>query len=338
MNPRLPGALVVSLDFELLWGLRDRSDAEARFGRRLRGTRRAVPRILELFREFDVAATWATVGFLFAQSKEEIEETSPDLKPHYVNSSLDPYLEEPGRNEEEDPLRFAASLIESVGATPRQEIATHTFSHYYCSEPGQTLETFRADLHAARSLAERRGYALRSIVFPRNQVDEEYLDALPDFGITCFRGNPPSISWDFSDASSGRRPWRRLARLADLYAGGSPGTVPWDSILETNGLSNVRASCFLAPYRPVLRGLEGLRLKRLTGRVREASRTGSLIHLWWHPHNFGCHLEENLAFLRSVLEVVADCRKRDGMLSLSMAEVDGIVRKEFKEPVGGWTR
>src|SRR3954447_2214187 len=83
------GAFVVSLDFELLWGVRDKypPDGGAYRGNLL-GARAAVPRMLELFAEFNVAATWATVGFLFAATRRELERHRPAVLPGYDNPAL----------------------------------------------------------------------------------------------------------------------------------------------------------------------------------------------------------------------------------------------------------
>ncbi len=44
------------------------------------------------------------------------------------------------------------------------------------------------------------------------------------------------------------------------------------------------------------------------------------MHLWWHPHNFGLHLEQNLAALSRVLDAFADLQRREGMQTLTLAE------------------
>ena len=59
------GALVISLDFELHWGVRDKCAPDGPYRENLLGARKAIPRILDLFEEFDVAATWATVGIRY---------------------------------------------------------------------------------------------------------------------------------------------------------------------------------------------------------------------------------------------------------------------------------
>ena len=57
------GAFVVSLDFELAWGTRGRPSAD-KVGRYLNGTRPAIDRMLQLFQQYEISATWVMVGGL----------------------------------------------------------------------------------------------------------------------------------------------------------------------------------------------------------------------------------------------------------------------------------
>jgi hypothetical protein len=75
------GALVVSLDFELHWGVRDRRPLSARECSRLLAARAAIPRILDVFEEFRIRATWATVGLLFANPVEALNFTQTPNQP-----------------------------------------------------------------------------------------------------------------------------------------------------------------------------------------------------------------------------------------------------------------
>src|SRR6201984_2963110 len=88
-----PGALVISLDFELHWGVRDSSPLDGRDQAPPLSARRIVPRMLDLFEEFSIHATWATVGLLFAQSRTEVEAFKPTRRPKYQDGRLDPYQE-----------------------------------------------------------------------------------------------------------------------------------------------------------------------------------------------------------------------------------------------------
>jgi peptidoglycan/xylan/chitin deacetylase (PgdA/CDA1 family) len=326
-DPGRPGALVVSLDFELAWGAR--RPAANGYAVNLFGSRVAIPQLLSLFERYGIAATWATVGFLFARSREELITSSPPdrARPTYVDSDLDPYRVAIGENEVDDPLSYAPSLIERIRRTPWQEVATHTFSHYYCSEPGQTAEMFRADLEAARAIAERWGIGITSIVFPRNQHNPAYDPILLGLGISAYRGTPRAWMWGTGRSRPTAILVRRAARLTDSYVSLSgQGTVPWSEVLQPSGLSDVRASCFLRPVSPSIPAQGFFLLRRIRRSLRNAALRGEIYHLWWHPHNFGLHVAENLALLEAILEEFARLREEFGMMSLAMRDVDRIAR------------
>jgi len=314
------GAFVISLDFELHWGVRDHSSATGDYRQNLLGEQQVVPSLLSLFREFEIAATWATVGFLFAKSKSELDSFKPSVLPAYADASLFPYDEEIGADEESDPLHYAPRLIEQIQNTPRQEIATHTFSHYYCLEAGQNEESFAADLQSAVAIAEPYGVRPRSIVFPRNQCNSEYESVLLENGIVCYRGNQKSWMYQVTDINR-KHPLYRAARLADSYFNvAGAHTFKWQDIWSDN-IANVPASMFLRPFSKKMGRLEKLRLQRIKGSIAFAAERREIYHLWWHPHNFGVNLEENLNFLREILTTFREYQKSHDMRSLSMLDV-----------------
>jgi len=322
VSESLPGALVISLDFELHWGLRERGLDAAAVRERVGGARRVVPMLLDLFEEFEVAATWATVGFLFAADREEARRHAPATRPNYLNPELDAYREPLGEDEVADPLHFAASLVDRIRATPRQEIATHTFSHYYCNEPGQDAAAFAADLGAAVSIAALRGVQLRSIVFPRNQHNPDYDALLTGAGLLAYRGLPASWAWRFRTARESAAPVRRAARLLDAYIDVGVGKPQsWATVRQPSGLANVAATTMLRAITRSRDPLQRLRLQRLVHGMTEAARSRQIFHIWWHPHNFGLLPEENLAFVRELLRHFETLRKRFGMRSLAMVDV-----------------
>ena len=312
------GAFVISLDFELHWGVRDHTPVSG-YERNLLGVRQAVPGMLELFRRHDIAATWATVGFLFAETKKELEKHYPRVLPTYLDPRMSPYeaMSEVGTDEKSDPFHFAPSLLREIAKTPKQEIATHTFSHFYCLEPGQTAAQFEADLEAAAKIGEPFGDTCKSIVFPRNQLAPAYLDVLRRRGVRAYRSN--GTHWAYR-AQVAEPPARRLFRLADAYvplsgarANRRPQAAHQDSLVD------VPASAFLRPYSPRLRHLDGMRFRRLASAMTTAAESGRIFHLWWHPHNFGRHPGESLTFLDRLLGHFAGLRRAHGMESLTMA-------------------
>jgi peptidoglycan/xylan/chitin deacetylase (PgdA/CDA1 family) len=312
-------ALVISLDFELHWGVRDHHRPDGSYAPSLHGARAAIPGILECFRRRRVAATWATVGFLFARDAQELFDHAPALRPAYRDRRLLPYAEPLGQNEVDDPLHFAPSLIARIVETPRQEIGSHTFSHYYCLEDGQTSAEFSADLDAAKSIAKARGIELRSLVFPRNQMNPDYLPLLRDAGFVAYRGNPRH--WAF--ASSRRDDLRKRAiRLVDSYTGFTGHhAYGWSTLGARSGIADIPASLFLRPTTTRVPGFDALAVRRIARAMEHAARERSICHLWWHPHNFGVHTEARLAELDQILSTFERLSDTHGMVSYSMGEL-----------------
>ncbi len=308
------GALVISLDFELYWGVRDSRLLEE-YGENILGARRAIPALLALFRRYRIHATWATVGFLFCRTQEELLAVSPPQRPRYRDARLCPYEATGalGADESADPYHYALSLIEKIREFRSQEIASHTFSHYYCLEPGQDSTSFEADLTAAVEIASRIGIDVRSLVFPRNQVNAAYLETCARYGFTAYRGVTPG--WMYSPGGS---IVKRLLRLADTYLrlSGDNTVLPEMS----HSLVNVPASRFLRPYSGSLAPFDGLRLRRICAGLTAAAKRGRIYHLLWHPHNFGVNLDRNLSFLEAIFRHFDSLRERTGAESLTMAE------------------
>ena len=198
------GKLVISLDFELLWGMRDKRTISS-YGGNILGARTSVLKILQLFNEFGISATFATVGFLFAETKHELLKYSPQSKPKYDDKNLSPYFNHidqiVGDNEDRDKYDFACSLINEIKKYPSQEIASHTFCHYYCLETGQDIIDFKHDMSSAINIANKKSVNLESLVFPRNQYNKECLEVCKNLGITSYRENEKI--W-FNKAESGQ--------------------------------------------------------------------------------------------------------------------------------------
>ena len=313
----MAGTLIVSLDFELFWGMLDCSTLEA-YQDHVLGGRKAIPQLLQIFEEYGIHATWATVGFQFARSREELEPFFPPeaLRPTYENSALNPYswFDTIGRTEAEAPCFFAASLVEQIGKTPGQEIGSHTFCHYYCREKGQTLEQFAADLRAARAMGAARGYDLQSIVLPRNQCEPEYVRVMRECGFTAYRDEEN----DWIHEKIKFRPLLRGLRLLDVYLPltGQGGYTPRNE----GGIWNLTGSRMYKPIFDRLRFLEGWKLRRIKCQMLHAAQNGLTFHLWWHPHNIGVHTQAHFAQLEEIFRYYLELKQRYGMRSLNMGE------------------
>lgn len=307
---------VISLDFELMWGVRDHLDV-ASYGTNVRGVRQAIPRLLDLFESSGIRATWATVGFLFCETRDELMASLPALRPNYRHRAMSnyEYLGELGNSDADDPHYFGFRLLKLIQSCPGQEIGTHTFSHFYCLEEGQTPAQFEADIGAAVAVARRQGIELKSIVFPRNQYAAEHLAIAERAGLRTFRGN--ERSWLYRPSrSSAQSSFRRAVRLADHYANISGHHIHHPG--PNHGLMEVAASRFLRPYTGKLAPLDGLRLERIKRAIDAAAVEKGIFHLWWHPHNFGASLEQNMAFLGAVIDHFKKARDAHGLRSSRM--------------------
>lgn len=322
------GKLVISLDFEIYWGVHDAVKLKD-YKDNLIGVRQVIPGLLNIFNKYKINATFATVGFLFFNEKDTLLNNLPERKPQYTNKQLSPYgahLAIVGKNEQEDQLHFGLSLIEQIKEAG-QEIGCHTFSHYYCLEDGQTREDFKEDLLCAKNIAEKNGVQLKSFIFPRNQYNEAYLSICREEGITSFRGNERSSL--FSSKTQGLKTlMRRPFRLIDAYINLSGHNCYSKKEMKKGSLVNIPSSRFLRPYSANLSYFESLRLKRITNSMAYAAQHGLTYHLWWHPHNFGINMIENFLFLEKILMHYQKLNKKYNFESLSMQQLSNELNKE----------
>ena len=315
------GNFVISLDFELMWGMRDHRSVSD-YGDAVLGVRKALPMMLERFEKSGIRTTWATVGLLFAGSRDDVMDHLPKLQPGYANRALSPYdfiANGLGKDEASDPHHFGKSLVDRILDTEGQELACHTFSHYFCLEPGQTIDEFRADLAAAQSIAAARGVHYKSIVFPRNQWSPEHVAAAGEIGIETFRGDPPGIMYRSRPGEKNTLAVRGL-RLADSIV---PIAQRNDRAELENvaGLTDVTASRFLRVSRRLGGFVGELQLRRVLSEMTAAARDGRTYHLWWHPHNFGRHTDANIARLDRILAHFVKLRDTHGMRSATMIDM-----------------
>ena len=316
------GALIISLDFELVWGVFDVIDYRGKI-QYFENTRAVIPEILKEFKNKKIHATWATVGMLFNQSWEEWEENIPGALPEYNNKELSAYrFGKKNRSKNTENICFAPELIRSILKFSGQEIGTHTYSHYYCLEPGQNSMAFRQDLIKSIEMAEKYGIELKSLVFPRNQLEDEYLKICMERGISNVRSNPDS--WYWKDARS-EALLTKVARTGDAYFPLGRKSYSKLTMKRKNGLPlEQKASRF---YRPVETNklMRKLKLKRVVDEMEIAAKEGEFYHLWWHPHNFGQNPVQSLKDLKYILEKYEILNKKYGFQSMNMMELSATV-------------
>ncbi|MBQ9558572.1 MAG: polysaccharide deacetylase family protein [Bacteroidaceae bacterium] len=320
------GVFIISLDFEMMWGVKDITTPSLYGESHIKNVYQVIPALLSLFERYDVKATFATVGLIMLEGKEEAVKNVPPLIPTYKNEKLSPYAENYIEKIEDknNDLYFAPSLVERLKACKNVEIGTHTFCHYNCYAEGQTIGQFEEDIKKAIQVAFSKEIEIKSIVFPRNQVTDEYLKICTKHGIKAYRGNPSSF---FSRTYSPLARFKnRFLRLMDTYLNiGDRTSYSLDEAISFGMPFNIKASRFFRPYNKRLSFLEPLRLRRIRQEIIYAARHHEAYHLWWHPHNFGANTEKNLKNLEEVLKCYKECHERYGMSSYTMGELSKII-------------
>jgi peptidoglycan/xylan/chitin deacetylase (PgdA/CDA1 family) len=295
-----------------MWGVRENRSIDV-YGDAILGVHNAIPKMLDIFDKYGVKSTFAAVGFLFLKNKEELLAHIPALMPSYVNPKVSPYGTYIDSLESfaDDRYHFAPHIIEDLKTRENCEIATHTLSHYNALAEGQTKESFRADLREAIKIANEKGVQIRSIVFPRNQCNADYLEACKELGIICYRGKdrykrgkkPSSIDRYiplFND-----RPYQ----IDDIY--GEPIINLWGS---EHWRPNINSNAILDRFKT------RVRTNRIKRSMSLAAKNNLIYHIWWHPHEFGRYTEEKLAVLEDVCAHYRRLNDKYGFQSATMGE------------------
>ena len=317
-RPASRGAFTVSIDLELIWGTLDLFGPDG-FRAACRIEREVVvERLLALFAEFEVSATWYVLGHLFlAECRPRDGKKHPEIVPPrhaWVRDGW--FAHDPCTDEGRDPEFYGRTLIDRIRscATP-QEIACHSFSHVIFGDPGCSEATADTEVGACVRLAEEMGIELRSFAFPRNRVG--HLSVLGRHGFRSYRG--PGERWYESEESTGSL--GRLAHLWDVLRASPPPTVVPER--HPSGLWNIPGSMIYFPMHGIRRMIPvSRRVKRAIKGLDEAARTGRIFHLWFHPTNLAERTDAMFDGLREILEHAARLR---GQGRLTIASMDALV-------------
>jgi len=316
------GKFVISLDFELHWGFFDNRPLDD-CRQQLSNINVVIDKLLYLSHLYNVSITFATVGKMFAKDKSEALKYLPRRKPNYKNTALNAYKLLNNISEDDQKFYFAQELIKKIETEKLHEICTHTFCHYYCYEIGQSIEDFKEDLMSAIAIAKDSGIATKSIVFPRNQVKESYLQVCEDLGIETYRGN----CW-FNFSNNARKLKLKeyglvTLRVLDTYFNISgSNTFTLDTYnSKCSKLINIPASRFLRPYNSQLKFMEKLKINRVKKSMTKAAKRNEVYHLWWHPHNFANNIEENFKNFSDILKHYNSLKDRYNFESITMQKL-----------------
>jgi peptidoglycan/xylan/chitin deacetylase (PgdA/CDA1 family) len=311
------GILTISIDFELIWGTLDLFGPE-RFGAACMVERQVVvDRLLALFEELDIPATWCIVGHLFLDRCESVNGIKhPEIiRPKHQWCRADWFATDPCGDLTTEPLFYARDLVEKIKASPaHHEIGCHSFSHVIFGDDGCSRASAESEIVACVNAARELGIVLRSFAFPRNRVG--HLDVLGRYGFRCYRG--PEPNW----YESTRLPesLRRAARLFEVITASTPPVVLPQK--TEPGLWNIPGSTIYFPRHGLRRFLPAhLRIRKALKGLAEAARCRRIFHLWFHPTNLADGTDVMFDGLGKILARAADLRSRSELEILTMGEI-----------------
>jgi len=309
------GALCISLDFEKFWGVHDVTNLKNN-EQHLIKVNHIVDQLLELFKKYNIHCTWAVVGLLNFDSLKELENYSKPININYTQNEFSPFPLNKYSLQNVDSNTFLATHeIKKIESTPNQEIASHTFSHLYCLEKGISEKDIQNDIkYFNETIGE-----IDSIIFPRNQVNEVYLNYLSKNKQITYRGNQQNKFWANSDYKT-EGVLKKSGRVLDAYIKISKDNlVDWKSLKQNKNI-NIPASRFLRPYQ-FSNTIEKLKIKRIKKQMLAAAQQDKIYHLWWHPHNFSKNTTENFRQLEDLLKYFRALNKTYQFQSLNMNEI-----------------
>ena len=156
---------------------------------------------------------------------------------------------------------------------------------------------------------------IKSIVFPRNQMDSEYIESLSEQGVAIYRRI--ENNWIYNHIHF--TPLLRALRLIDAYLPISGSNC--HDVEYNQGVYITTGSRLFRPYSHKLSFFESLKLRRIKKQMLYAAKKGKVFHLWWHPHNFSTYTEENMYNLEMILKYYNLLKDKYGFQSNNMYEL-----------------
>lgn len=195
----------ISADFELSWAFRGRPFEYRKA--KAENARRNFDYLLSLFEDFQVPITWATVGHLFLNCCDRNEKgiAHNDMPRPSINRRWegDWYKHDPCTDIKKDPLWYATDLIEKIiNSKIEHEIGTHTFSHIEFSSEGINDNLVGKEIQKSKEAMQRYGLVPRSLVFPFNIINYDYLDLFHREGIVAVRHRDKMVRLSYPERTN----------------------------------------------------------------------------------------------------------------------------------------
>ncbi|MEQ8156917.1 MAG: polysaccharide deacetylase family protein [Clostridiaceae bacterium] len=308
------GVFVISLDFEMLWGAIFNDSVKKGYEYRSPYVEIIIPKLLALFDKYQIHATWAIVGGIACEdSKQMLEQSSRLVSNPYRNETLLEFIS--SIPSEKASLYFRPDLVRMISNKPNQEIASHTFSHFYCYEHNEIGNKLAEEIVASQKILEGITHKkISTLVFPKNQINTLCSDIMQETGIKVFRGKQVSTQLVRNCKFS------KLLHFMDAYLPIFSCSCYSHNTIYESKIINVRASRFWRTYYKPLFFLEFLKINRIKREMQYAARKNLVYHLWFHPHNLSSEYMRNLKTLDKIFEYYKELNIKYGFTSLNMGQ------------------
>lgn len=193
--------VTISADFELAWAWQHAKGESINSAlKHAQNARKNIPVILDLSDKYNIPITWFTVGHLFLDKCEKVENAKhPEIirLPHFENKyweykSGDWFDFDPASDYQNSPEWYAPDIIEDIiSRKVNHEIGCHTFSHIDCRDHICSDEVFESEIKACISVANKYNIDLKSFVHPAHTIG--HLDRLNKYGFTSYRDNSRQV-------------------------------------------------------------------------------------------------------------------------------------------------
>lgn len=271
--------IVISFDFELGWGVLEDNRWRQRESSGIYGRlRQVMAELTGQLSSYEVPVTWGLVSSMLVDRESDL------VVDHLPRSYRDKVIE--FYRSADWKTRCALDVVENLLChSVAHEICSHSSTHIYAQHTDVTRDAYLHDIFMSiDQLNKFFGYAVSSIIFPRDQ---------DDFRRDIARENPMNFRLNPRFVPS-ENPRSRLQRLMTRVG----GTVA-ASVTATGEFGEVYQTGSLFFNWPAGR-YERLRRARLESQIRKLlrclARGSGTYHVWLHPFNLARTPEHHARF------------------------------------------
>ncbi|MEM7782798.1 MAG: hypothetical protein AAF623_05550 [Planctomycetota bacterium] len=283
----MAGKFIVSLDCEGMWGMADQPHQSRQFVTQ-KNLADVYQKLIDLFAEYEIPATFAFVG-MFVLNEKERQYFEPKLGalPYRGQDWLTNFKK--ARAEEKLDGWFFAEALDMVNSTKVHEIGTHGFTHIPFDGPDTPKSLYEQELSLVSELGKMKQVSFNTIVFPRNRLG--HLDLMDQFGVKGYR-----------ELLKSGGPALRLLRELNVF---EKSQTPQDS---SDSPVRIPSGYFLNWRHGGRKRIpQAVTIARWNSILGDAAKKSGVAHLWTHPHNF-ISAPSTFSVLEQIIKKVAQLR------------------------------